>query len=138
MQAPLSVGFSRQEHWSGLLCPPPGGSSQTRDRTHISYVSYIGWRVLCHSRHLGSPMGLLLSFNKTPDVDGWDSRVDSCPTEATKEQTLPGSTLPSIFLYVLPLRSQVLTHASVLTWQSPRRKGSAGTKDFLVHCPLCC
>ena len=23
-QAPLSVGASRQEHWSGLLCPPPG------------------------------------------------------------------------------------------------------------------
>ena len=21
---PLSVGFSRQEHWSGLSCPPPG------------------------------------------------------------------------------------------------------------------
>ena len=24
-QAPLSVGFSRQEHWSGLPCPPAGG-----------------------------------------------------------------------------------------------------------------
>ena len=23
-QAPLSVGFSRQENWSGLLCPAPG------------------------------------------------------------------------------------------------------------------
>ena len=23
-QASLSVGFSRQEHWSGLSCPPPG------------------------------------------------------------------------------------------------------------------
>ena len=23
-QAPLSMGFSRQEHWSGLLFPPPG------------------------------------------------------------------------------------------------------------------
>ena len=23
-QAPLSVGFSRQEHWSGLPRPPPG------------------------------------------------------------------------------------------------------------------
>ena len=23
-QAPLSVGFSRQEYWSGLSCPPPG------------------------------------------------------------------------------------------------------------------
>ena len=24
LQAPLSVGFSRQEHWSRLPCPPPG------------------------------------------------------------------------------------------------------------------
>ena len=23
-QAPLSMGFSRQEHWSRLPCPPPG------------------------------------------------------------------------------------------------------------------
>ena len=23
-EAPLSMRFSRQEYWSGLLCPPPG------------------------------------------------------------------------------------------------------------------
>ena len=23
-QAPLSMGFSRQQYWSGLLCSPPG------------------------------------------------------------------------------------------------------------------
>ena len=23
LQAPLSMGFSRQEYWNGLLCPPP-------------------------------------------------------------------------------------------------------------------
>ena len=23
-QAAMPMGFSRQEHWSGLLCPPPG------------------------------------------------------------------------------------------------------------------
>ena len=23
-QAPLSMGFSRKEYWSGLPCPPPG------------------------------------------------------------------------------------------------------------------
>ena len=23
-QAPLSMGFPRQEYWSGLACPPPG------------------------------------------------------------------------------------------------------------------
>ena len=23
-QGPMSIAFSRQEYWSGLLCPPPG------------------------------------------------------------------------------------------------------------------
>ena len=27
LQAPLFMGFSRQEYWSGLLCPPPGDLS---------------------------------------------------------------------------------------------------------------
>ena len=30
-QAPLSMGFSRQEYWNGLPCPPLGESSQSRD-----------------------------------------------------------------------------------------------------------
>ena len=29
-EAPLSMGFSRQEYWSGLQCPHPGESSQPR------------------------------------------------------------------------------------------------------------
>ena len=28
-QAPLSMGFSRQEYWSGLPCPPPGDLHNT-------------------------------------------------------------------------------------------------------------
>ena len=36
-QAPLSMGFSRQEYWNGL--PSSRGSSQPRDHTHISDVS---------------------------------------------------------------------------------------------------
>ena len=24
LQAPLSMGFSRQKYWSGMTCPPPG------------------------------------------------------------------------------------------------------------------
>ena len=34
-QAPLSRGFSRQEYWSGLSCPPPG-NLRPRDGTCIS------------------------------------------------------------------------------------------------------
>jgi len=30
-QVPLSMGFSRQEHWNGFPFPPPGKSSQPRD-----------------------------------------------------------------------------------------------------------
>ena len=53
-QDPLSTGFSRQEHWNGLPFPSPC-SSQSRDWTHIFYVSCIGMRVLYHLCHLGSP-----------------------------------------------------------------------------------
>ena len=31
-QAPLSLGFSRQEYWSGLPCPPPVISKQAYKR----------------------------------------------------------------------------------------------------------
>ena len=45
-QAPLSMGFSRQEHWSGLPCPPPRGSSWYRDRTHVSLSPALAARFL--------------------------------------------------------------------------------------------
>ena len=36
----LSIGFSRQEYWSGLLCPPPGDLPDPGIRK-VSYVSYL-------------------------------------------------------------------------------------------------
>ena len=32
-------GFSRQEYWSGMTRPPPGWSSQPRDRTQVSHIA---------------------------------------------------------------------------------------------------
>ena len=43
-QAPLSMGFPRQEYWSGLLCPPPG--DLPKDQTPVSCISCIGSGVL--------------------------------------------------------------------------------------------
>ena len=37
-QAPLSMGFSRQEYWSGLPIPFPRGSSWPRDRNYVSCI----------------------------------------------------------------------------------------------------
>ena len=44
-QAPLSMGFPRQEYWSGLPFPSPGESFWHRDQTCISWI---GRQVLYH------------------------------------------------------------------------------------------
>ena len=46
-QAPLSIEFSKQECWSGLPFPSPGGSSRSRDRN----------QVFCNAGLLGSSLG---------------------------------------------------------------------------------
>ena len=54
-QAPLSMGFFRQEYWSGFLYPPSRGSSQPRDQTRISCVSCIDKRVIYPLAPPGKP-----------------------------------------------------------------------------------
>ena len=44
-QAPLSMGFSRQEYWSGLPLPFSRGSSQSRDQTCVSCTAGIFFTV---------------------------------------------------------------------------------------------
>ena len=38
-KAPLSMGLSRQEFWSGSPCPPPGESSQAGDQIQVSHIA---------------------------------------------------------------------------------------------------
>ena len=47
-QAPLSMGFSRQEYWDGLPISSSRGSSAPGDRTWLSDISGIGRWVLYH------------------------------------------------------------------------------------------
>ena len=54
-QAPLSMGFSRQEHWSGSAVPSSRESSRPRDQTHISYVSCIDRQFPHHSATWEAP-----------------------------------------------------------------------------------
>ena len=44
-QAPLSLGFSKQEYWSGLPCPPPGDLPDPGIQP-MSHISCIGKWVL--------------------------------------------------------------------------------------------
>ena len=63
-QAPLSMGFSRPEYWSGLPCPP--SEVWSRDQTFISYVSCISRQALYHQCHLGSPEYVYWVSNTEP------------------------------------------------------------------------
>ena len=48
-QAPLSMGFSRQEYWSGLPCPPPGDFMYFKSEGNSAYSNYgisKGWTQL--------------------------------------------------------------------------------------------
>ena len=42
LQDPLSLGFSRQEYWSGLPCPPPGDLPDPGMELASLYISCIG------------------------------------------------------------------------------------------------
>ena len=42
-QAPLSTGFSRQEYWSGVLCPPPGDLPHPGIKTYL--LNLLHWQV---------------------------------------------------------------------------------------------
>ena len=46
-QAPLSMGFSRQEYWSGLSCPPPGDFPDPGVK--ISMYTWVYFWILCCS-----------------------------------------------------------------------------------------
>ena len=55
LQAPLSMGFSSQESWSGFPCPPPGDLPNSGIKPTLSDISGIGRQVRYHLCHPGSP-----------------------------------------------------------------------------------
>ena len=66
-QAPLSMGFSGQEYWSGLPCPPPGGLPDpglNLDLLHCKHILY-------SLSHQGSPRSLKIMFVSHFVLAGW-------------------------------------------------------------------
>ena len=54
-QAPLSVGFSRQDYWSGLPFHTPR-SSRPRNQSHVSCIFWTGRLMLDHSAIWEAPL----------------------------------------------------------------------------------
>ena len=57
-QAPLSTGFSRQEYWGGLPCPPPG--DLPNPGTEPTSLMSLHWQAnSLYQRHLGSSVDVI-------------------------------------------------------------------------------
>ena len=81
-QAPLSMGFSRQGYWSGLLCPPPGifltqGSNLLLlHHLHCMWIldhfgNPLSWAIFCFLSCVEGKMegSLLVSYSHTKRYD---------------------------------------------------------------------
>ena len=64
-QAPLSMGFSRQEYWSGLPCPLPGDLPRLGSNLPLLCLLHRQAGSLPLS-HLGSPGSPAVPLNATP------------------------------------------------------------------------
>ena len=72
-EAPLSTGFSRQEYWRGLPCPPPGDLPNPRIKT-ASRVLQVDSLRLSHQGSLNNyihrylPICIVNSFSTDSDM----------------------------------------------------------------------
>ena len=135
-QAPLSIGFSRQEYWSGLPCPPPGDLPNPG----IEPVSLLfpelagGFLPLVPP---GKPIQSICSF-----------KINSfyCKKLRPKEgATLIAQSIKKLLamqkIWVRslgwgdPLYKEMATHSSILAWriawtEKPGRSQSMGSQEF--------
>ena len=103
-QAPLSMGFSRQEYWSGFPCRPPGDlpnpgieplsltSPALAGKFFTIRVTWAGW---CHSLYPGKSYLLCENFQAIQPLlpalrAPWGQACDSCPAlcHPVKERSL--------------------------------------------------
>ena len=114
-----SIGFSRQEQWSGLPCLPPGDLPDP-GKTCVSYVSCIGSWVLHHFDHMGS-----ISYMVSPK---WSS------LKAQMVMNLPArqETWVKSLGQEDPLEKGMATQSSILVWRFSWTKEPGG------HSPWSC
>ena len=81
------MGFSRQEYWSGLLCPAPGDLPNPEIKPVSLTSIYIGRWVLCHYCHLERPTVTAPAFMRFPG----GSEVKALASNAGDSGLIPGS-----------------------------------------------
>ena len=116
-QAPLSMGFSQREYWSGLSCPPPGDVPNWG----IEPASSVSPALQAHSftaEPLGKPC-LFLGLSKPPSTETAQWAFNQCQSDTSM---------------LLLKCSQVLLVAVEYEWSS---FVICSADLFSYHCVLC-
>ena len=104
-QAPLSLGFARQEYWGGLSCPPPGdlpdpGMEPTSPALQVDSLS--------------------LSYQGSPDVT-------DCFFSTVSQMRLAVKLMDPF------MEKEMATHSSVLAWRIPGMGEPGGLPSMGSH-----
>ena len=105
-QAPLSMELSRQEYWSGLLCPPPGDhpNSEMEPRSPTLLVDSLPFEPPGKPKNTGvGSLSLLQGGLLNPGTEQGSPalQVDSLPTE------LPGKPRVLIVCFIFPEKNYI-------------------------------
>ena len=131
-QAPLFMGFSRQEYWPGLPCPPLGKSSWPRDWTHILYISPAFQADSSPTGQPGKYCLYIMLLNAVYSI--WTT---SLVAQSLKRLPAMSETQVQSLGREDPLEKEIATHSSILAWkiswtEQPCRLQSIGSQR-VVH-----
>ena len=117
-QAPLSMGFSRQEYWVGLPFPVPQDLPDPGVKTCIFCVSCIGRQILYHCAKEWFWGEAKKQTWKLPG--GSDSKESSCSAKTwVRSLGREGS-----------LEKGMATHSSILAWRIPWTEEPGGLQSM--------
>ena len=132
-QAPLSMGFSRQEYWSGLPCPPPG--DLPHPGTEPSLLRRLHWQV--NSLPLAPPgklkyfqLYLLIFHSKIYSLSLGNSNLTAAAAAA---KSLQSCLTPCDPMDCSPPGSSVhgILQTRILEWVAmPSSRGSSQPRDW--------
>ena len=131
-QAPLSLGFSRQEHWSGLPSPSPMAKRKsviikwehsTKRNTQPAVMKHNGVGI-----REGNGTPLQYSCLENPMVGGaWYAAVHGVARSRTQLSDF------TFTFHFHALEKEMATHSSVLAWRIPETGEPGGLPSMGSH-----
>ena len=131
-KAPLSVGFSRQEYWNGLPCPPSGDLSDSgiKPASLLSPALAGGFFTTCaawesHPHTYTQCCALQFHFHYLIIISP-NKRCYFPNGSAGRESACHGGDMGSILGSEDPLEKERATQSSILTWEIPQTEKPGG------------